>query len=459
MKLTDDVRGMTKGLAAASRQLWVKTIKPQDWRVRVLRTVNYWRGECRQVAPLRLYLAATVAFAFFFTSTYTLVQHMKQTGSWNRVYNNGTYVGMVPNDQQLVTAMNRIAFGYHLNLEFYPVHTAVKQNYDWQKVATLPTPAVAIVVNGRPVVYTKDRAAADAVLAGVRRLLSPAHVTTSAKISFVQKVSVSPVQASVMDILPVDAALRYLLRPQLGHPSGRHESVIPVSFVRGPLVNFPQASTKAGPMISVKAMQSSTRVQALGFPVDYQSTDQLGSGVIKVLQHGSPGKVKQVVENQYVNGQLVSERVVKQTMLQAPRAQIAERGTNTGLASGTWVWPTTAYDVTSPFGWRTLDGVPNFHPGIDLGVPLGTPIYATNNGVIEDAGWNSGGYGIWAKINNGGGIETVFGHMSNVLVHSGEIVAKGQLIGYSGETGFATGPHLHYEVRLNGSAINPAPYM
>jgi murein DD-endopeptidase MepM/ murein hydrolase activator NlpD len=99
------------------------------------------------------------------------------------------------------------------------------------------------------------------------------------------------------------------------------------------------------------------------------------------------------------------------------------------------------------------------HAGIDLAGAIGTPIYATADGMITDAGYNSGGYGNLIKINHGRGIETRYGHLSAMTVRAGQHVRRGDVIGRMGSTGRSTGSHLHYEVRIDGRAVNPVPFM
>ena len=99
------------------------------------------------------------------------------------------------------------------------------------------------------------------------------------------------------------------------------------------------------------------------------------------------------------------------------------------------------------------------HAGIDLSGPVGTPIYATADGLVSTAGWNSGGYGNLVKIDHGRGIETRYGHLASIIIQPGQRVTRGQLIGRMGSTGRSTGSHLHYEVRIDGRAVNPIPFM
>lgn len=112
--------------------------------------------------------------------------------------------------------------------------------------------------------------------------------------------------------------------------------------------------------------------------------------------------------------------------------------------------------ISSPYGFR-WNGT-DFHPGVDIACDYGTPIRATADGIVTTAGWNSGGYGNMVDINHGNGIVTRYGHASSVVVTAGQQVKRGQIIAYVGSTGFSTGPHVHYEVRINGRPVDPTSY-
>jgi murein DD-endopeptidase MepM/ murein hydrolase activator NlpD len=116
--------------------------------------------------------------------------------------------------------------------------------------------------------------------------------------------------------------------------------------------------------------------------------------------------------------------------------------------------------VASPFGNRTdpLTGATAFHSGVDLAAACGTPIKAAGDGVVFSAGPN-GGYGNATIINHGGGLATLYGHQSSIIVHQGESVTSGEVIGYVGSTGRSTGCHLHWEVRVNGNPVEPTQYL
>lgn len=116
--------------------------------------------------------------------------------------------------------------------------------------------------------------------------------------------------------------------------------------------------------------------------------------------------------------------------------------------------------LTSSFGMRThpVLGGRRAHKGIDLAAPTGTPVYATADGLVQMAQWFSS-YGNFIKIGHGNDMETRYAHLSRIVAVAGSWVKKGDLIGYVGSTGRSTGPHLHYEIRIGGVAVNPIPYM
>jgi hypothetical protein len=509
---------------------------------------------------VRLYAATFTAAVLFISGSYVAVDRIQSTQSWVEVFSNGTFMGLVPNDKPIVSGLKQTAAAYDVNIELYPVHTHANLGYDWQSVASLPTDAVAIRSNGKPLVYVSSTSAAESVLSQVEKALTPKGISRNAQVQFVGHVDTANAVVSVASILNPTSAVHYLLHPSSAQLAGRSASLVSMadtaqngqagwadsifgtdvglnlatasdtsapaqtatlntgspsqartlqldiptqrgglqtgggvtsvpngstvyggtagtassgaastgsrintvseSVGSGSATNGPAATVRsAGPLLSVQAKQTVTQVLAMPFPIQYEKTPHLGLGVIKVLKTGKPGTVQERIQITYVNGRPTGKTVLAKTVLVQPHAEVAEKGTNSGMASGSWIWPTDAYDITSGFGWRMLYGGPNFHPGKDIGVPIGSPVYATNNGVVVQAGWNSGGYGNWVMINNGSGIDTVFGHLSHVLVHVGQTVAKGDLIARSGDTGFSTGPHLHYEVRQNGVPIDPTPYM
>ncbi|HTA39450.1 MAG TPA: peptidoglycan DD-metalloendopeptidase family protein [Candidatus Acidoferrales bacterium] len=157
--------------------------------------------------------------------------------------------------------------------------------------------------------------------------------------------------------------------------------------------------------------------------------------------------------------QLEALIVERQRELEAARRAhgIAGGGIAPGGPVGTFSWPVTG-TITSPFGWRSnpFGGSPDFHPGLDIAAPSGTTVTAAAGGTVIMAQWY-GGYGNYISIDHGGGYSTGYGHLSAIYVANGQTVSRGQAIGAVGSTGASTGPHLHFEVRINGKAVDPAP--
>lgn len=142
----------------------------------------------------------------------------------------------------------------------------------------------------------------------------------------------------------------------------------------------------------------------------------------------------------------------------ADKIRAAQSGSSAGSSTGApsssgLIWPLNG-PITSSFGprWGRM------HEGIDISVGTGTSVVAAASGTVLVAGW-SGGYGVLVVIDHGNGLATAYAHNSNATVSPGQTVTQGQLIAYSGNTGHSTGPHLHFEVRVNGSAVDPLGYL
>ncbi len=129
------------------------------------------------------------------------------------------------------------------------------------------------------------------------------------------------------------------------------------------------------------------------------------------------------------------------------------------VAGGGFMWPCSG-PITSPFGWRIhpVFGTSKFHSGIDIGVDYGTPILATNAGTVVYSGW-LGGYGYCVMVDHGGGIVSLYGHNQSLAVSEGQYVNRGALLSYAGSTGYSTGPHLHFEIRVHGEVVDPIGYL
>lgn len=128
-------------------------------------------------------------------------------------------------------------------------------------------------------------------------------------------------------------------------------------------------------------------------------------------------------------------------------------------------WPMTSFQITQPYGPTSfvleppLGAYAHFHTGVDMAAPLGTPVMAAVDGVVVTVGHTSVGYGNFVIIAHGGGVETLYGHLLATTVVVGDHVVRGQPIGLEGSTGYSTGPHLHFELRINDKVVDPMPYL
>lgn len=150
------------------------------------------------------------------------------------------------------------------------------------------------------------------------------------------------------------------------------------------------------------------------------------------------------------------ENLIRQSKYKSSAGGAASGG---GQSSGSMIWPIHG-EITSEFGWRThpIFGTSKYHSGLDIAGDYGIPVAAADGGTVIHAGWISG-YGYAVIIDHGGGISTLYGHNQSLAVSEGQSVSQGQTIAYCGSTGYSTGPHVHFEVRRNGSPVSPYDFL
>lgn len=183
---------------------------------------------------------------------------------------------------------------------------------------------------------------------------------------------------------------------------------------------------------------------------DWYTTEQ------KVLQEPEKGYRKMIADITYKNDEQVRVDIVYENIVKEAIPKIVERGTKT---PPTYIYPVSGR-VSSSFGRRKAPkkGASTYHKGMDFAVPTGTAIRATSGGVVTKAGWGSG-YGYVVYIRHPDGKESRYGHCSKVLVKAGQSVKQGEKIALSGNTGISTGPHLHFEILVGGTQVNPLKYL
>ena len=189
----------------------------------------------------------------------------------------------------------------------------------------------------------------------------------------------------------------------------------------------------------------------------YIENDNWYTNQTEVRQQPSAGFRKIAVEENYVNEKVVSREILKQEIVKEAVALIVERGTK---VPPTYIKPISGGRLSSGFGSRNAPtkGASSYHKGVDWSTPTGTSVKASCGGTVSKAGWASG-YGYVVFIDHADGRQTRYGHLSKVLVNVGQKVSQGEKIALSGNTGVSTGPHLHFEILINGTQVNPLDYV
>lgn len=231
--------------------------------------------------------------------------------------------------------------------------------------------------------------------------------------------------------------------------------------------------TEESSPVRVKVMKTSTKTETLKYETVKKNSSTLYKGTKKTLQKGKNGKVQVTELTTYIDSQKTYSGVVSEVILKQPVDEIVLIGTKSNSsASGyapskSFIWPTRgAYSVSSYYGYRSayISGR-SFHGGLDIvlgyGSSAGIPVVASASGtvIVANSGWR--GYGHTVVIDHGNGIRTRYAHMypGSITVRVGQKVYQGQQIGRIGSTGNSTGPHLHFEVLVNGYKVNPLPYI
>lgn len=215
------------------------------------------------------------------------------------------------------------------------------------------------------------------------------------------------------------------------------------------------------PVLDVVIVYENTVVEDIPYTTEYINDVSLYASQREIVSAGINGKQEAVYKIVLENGNEVERQVIHTRVIESPIVSKVRVGTKIAVSrSGSSFGIVSGGRITSSFGNRIhpVTGKNIFHKGIDIGASQGSPIYAYANGVITFAGWKSG-YGNFVAINHGNGMVTRYAHMSAIYVKVGQQVSAAQRIGAVGSTGVSTGPHLHFEVLINGEYKNPQNYL
>lgn len=216
------------------------------------------------------------------------------------------------------------------------------------------------------------------------------------------------------------------------------------------------------PLLSVRTMVSAIRQEDIPYGTVYHPNNTILEGSSQVVKNGIEGVLEVSYEIAQINGVAVAQKVLSETVITEPVDEVVDRGTKaivasrngaSGEKSGALSWPIRGR-INSPFGSRSR-GV---HSGVDIQADTGDPVYSAGAGTVISAS-SFAGYGNQVTIDHGGGLTTMYAHLSEISVSVGQAVGLQELVGLAGTTGRTTGPHLHFEVRIDGSPVNPVNYL
>lgn len=203
--------------------------------------------------------------------------------------------------------------------------------------------------------------------------------------------------------------------------------------------------------LTVVVTKEETDTEFIDYDEKYTPTSELYIGETEIQTEGEEGIKEVTTKTVTTNGEIVETEIVEENIIKEPVEQVVLKGTKAG---GTLTTPVPTVYISSPFGPRWG----SFHSGVDFALSQGEPIYAACSGTVCYSGY-SGGYGKLIKIDHGSGMQTCYAHCSSLLVSNGQQVEAGETIGLIGSTGNSTGPHLHFEVIINGNRVDPLDFM
>lgn len=415
-------------------------------------------------------------------------------GMYTRAYVlnvDGVEVGVLENEEDLDTIVSELEaqvtgilgedYAYDAEITLTPVYTAASTSFsDTREVEAVLLDGVgaymdayAISVDGEELGYAPTE---DELYEMLDEVAQPWLVEGTVDYSFVEDVEIYPTQVPSNTEFDVDSiqktlsaleteeayyevelgdtfnGIAYSLDMTPAELSALNPDVEYGKIWAGDQLKIQQSV----PCLSVVAVTSETYEEVIESPVEYIETADLYVGNTSVKEQGSDGVAQVTADVTYLNGVEQDRTVLNTETIEEATTTYIYTGTTPKPATasnGYFIWPVRG-TITSYFGARWG----STHLGLDIGVPYGTTIKAADGGVVICAGWK-GSYGNLVAIQHDNGMVTYYGHNSSVLVSVGQRVYQGQAIALAGSTGNSTGPHCHFEVRVNGTSVDPLSYL
>ncbi|AOT70541.1 LysM peptidoglycan-binding domain-containing M23 family metallopeptidase [Geosporobacter ferrireducens] len=420
----------------------------------------------------------------------TVIYHQNQAFT---VKVDGKVVGVVRKKEDFSSIIERIERNLH---NAYNTEVVFNQNITYEKTrakdealtdqSTLQKSVQAfmnfkvkahgIKVNDQVIAVLATQEEAERVLADLKKNYTPAEGASVEKIYFGENVTIEEVSTETKELKNYEDTMKLI---QQGteevkiHQVEKGESFWSIAkkydlkvddlIKANPGINPDKLQLKQEvslvvpkPLITIATIEKTRLDEKIPFDVEFEETAVLFKGETRIKVEGKDGRRQILAEIVKQNGIEVSRNILEENILEDPKKQIVLKGTKDvppKVGTGTFSNPTRG-SLSSRFGWRWGSK----HEGIDIAAKIGTAVHAADGGKVTFAG-TRGNYGKLVIIDHGGGYQTYYAHNSKIVVSTGTKVHKGQKIAEVGNTGRTTGPHLHFEVRKNGTPVNPLNYV
>lgn len=337
--------------------------------------------------------------------------------------------------------------------------------------------AFAIFVDGKQVAIIDNKGTAGSLLMAIQsKYLKQSDKIKYEKVGFAEKVEVQPVSTKIGNLQEKEEVLKFMLTGALQekvHKVQKGETFSGIASSYGVKQSQLMASnpsiipeklkigqsivlTATVPVLTVQTSETAKYIVPIPFIIEYENTEAKYKGEQSVKSRGVNGQREVVAKIVRNNGVEITRTELSSVIVADSKSQVVLIGTKKLpplVGTGTFISPVRGI-ITSRFGYRWG----RLHTGVDIGVHTGTPVKAADGGRVIFSGRN-GSLGICIRIDHGGNRVTTYGHLSKNLVKTGQKVFQGQHIGNSGNTGHSTGPHLHFEIQINGKFKNPLNYI
>lgn len=333
-----------------------------------------------------------------------------------------------------------------------------------------------VVVGGQSIGVVKDEAALNEMLQEIKDQYVTENTTS---VNFVEDVTVNYVYVSdnIMTVEEMEAALKANSTGETTYTVQQGDTFNAIAYANDMSVSDLKALNpdvdinrlmigdvlnvkELVPVLSVQTTEHQVYTQSIACPVEEVEDDSMYKGDTKIITQGEEGEEQVEADVTFVNGYEQERTVTSTTTLKEPTTTVKAVGTKEKpktASKGTYKWPVSGR-ISSYFGGRYIFGSYSYHSGLDITCSYGTSIKAADGGTVTFAGYK-GSYGNLVIITHDNGVQTYYAHNSSLLVSAGDKVYQGQVIAKAGSTGRSTGPHCHFEVRVNGTAVNPLNYL